>query len=101
MQVLLTIFPAAGEHHEKFPSQEAVKHKRTNSDIETVPWPTHATLVHGVTMGLPWGYHGVTMVTKALVDICEQEREKAKQHFELEVKDLMGSLVWVNHGKSA
>ena len=52
-------------------------------------------------MGLPWGYHGVTMVTKALVDICEQEREKAKQHFELEVKDLMGSLVWVNHGKSA
>jgi hypothetical protein len=37
MQVLLTIFPAAGEHHEKFPSQEAVKHKRTNSDIETVP----------------------------------------------------------------
>jgi len=41
------------------------------------------------------------MVTKALVDICEQEREKAKQHFELEVKDLMGSLVWVNHGKSA
>ena len=98
MQVLLTIFPAAGEHHEKFPSQEAVKHKRTNSDIETVPWPTHAR----ESMGLPWGYHGVTIFfTKALVDICEQEREKAKQHFELEVKDLMGSLVWVNHGKSA
>lgn len=24
---------------------------------------------------------------KALVDICEQEREKAKQHFQVEVKD--------------
>lgn len=43
--------------------EEAVKHKRTNSDIET-----------------------------ALVDICEQEREKAKQHFELEVKEIDGEV---------
>jgi len=39
--------------------EDAVTHKRTNSDIET-----------------------------ALVDICEQEREKAKQHFQVEVKEI-------------
>lgn len=39
--------------------EEEVKHKRTNSDIET-----------------------------ALVDLGEQEREKAKEHFQVETKEI-------------
>ena len=41
-----------------------------------------------VLMGGLFGTPPVLMVNaKALVDICEQEREKAKQHFQVEVKD--------------
>ena len=45
-----------------------------------------------VLMGGLVGTPRVLMVNaKALVDICEQEREKAKQHFQVEVKDRFGN----------